>query len=307
MKKYHPYCVKYIAVHILLLAFNAKLNANYPNIETLKSISIQNAKIKALRNDVSRSIYIVKSNKDSNLLPELRFYKYKVRKYDSFWRILSTTSLNIDTLATCNALSSPMDIYPGKEIYISNMRGIIYKTKRNESIDEIARKYKIDKKYIYNVNRINKGNKSHLFIPCAKISNLEKSLFMGVGFKFPLKRGKRTSNFGRRKDPFNNRNQFHSGIDIACPMRSRIYAARSGKVFFIGRKGGYGLLVIIKHPHNYYSYYGHLSKILVQKGKDIKRGSVIALSGNSGRTTGPHLHFEIRKGDKPINPGILLK
>ena len=148
---------------------------------------------------------------------------------------------------------------------------------------------------------------SYLFIPCAAFSNTERSLFLGVGFQFPLKKGRRTSKFGLRRDPFNNKIKFHNGIDLATPIGSKVFAARSGKVFFTGYKGGYGLLVILKHSHDYYSYYGHLSKVITKRGVEVKRGDVVALSGNTGRSTGPHLHFEVRRRSKPINPGILIR
>ena len=84
-------------------------------------------------------------------------------------------------------------------------------------------------------------------------------------------------------------------------------AARDGRVIFTGFQGGYGNLVVIQHEHGYRSYYGHLSRPLVKVGDRVKHGAVIARSGNTGRTTGPHLHFEVRRGRMAVNPGILLK
>ena len=110
------------------------------------------------------------------------------------------------------------------------------------------------------------------------------------------------------ENPFNRkRMQFHSGVDIACRMRTKVFAARDGKVIFAGYKGGYGRLVIVKHEHGYHTYYGHLSKTIVKPGQKVPRGKLIALSGNTGRTTGPHLHFEVRKRGRPVNPGTLLR
>ncbi len=301
MKKYTG-----IIIIIFIITSNA-LFAIKERFKTLESLNFRNVHIKSLRKDISKSISITKGKRNPKLLPELKFYKYKIKKDDTFWKILTKTSLNIDTLITVNSLSSPMDISSGKTIFIPNMRGIIHKVKKRESIADISRKYEIDPSYICKINKITDKKKTHVFIPCARVSKIERSLFLGVGFANPLKSGRRTSNFGRRIDPFNKKLQFHKGIDIACPVGSRIYAAREGKVFFAGYKGGYGKLVIIKHKHGYYSYYGHLSRFKKKKGSHVKRGELIALSGNSGRSTGPHLHFEIRKKNKPINPGILLR
>jgi murein DD-endopeptidase MepM/ murein hydrolase activator NlpD len=76
---------------------------------------------------------------------------------------------------------------------------------------------------------------------------------------------------------------------------------------FSGIEGGYGKLVVIEHEYGYRSFYGHLSRPLVKPGDAVKRGAVIALSGNTGRTTGPHLHFEVRRGGTAVHPGVLIK
>jgi len=307
MKTYKKYITTILIIALVFL-INPQISANSPHIKIIKNLKIHNSKLKLLKKDIKKSLSIIKGKKNPSLLPYLQFLKYRVTGHDNFWLILSKTSLDIDTLMTVNSLSSPRDISPGKTIIIPNMRGIIHKTKKNESINKISKRYRIKEEYIYKVNKITIGKiKKYLFIPCARISNLERSFFMGVGFAYPLKKGVQSSNFGCRKDPFNKTTQFHTGIDIACPIGSKVSAARSGKIIFTGTKGGYGLLVIIKHEYNYYSYYGHLSKIFKRRGAHIRRGELIAFSGNSGRTTGPHLHFEIRKNLKPINPGILLR
>ena len=277
------------------------------NLIDLKNIQLSNQQIKNLREAIRKTIYVTKSRRDPETLPELIFYQYRVKKGDNFWKILSRTSQNIDTLMTINSLSCPKDIYPGKIIYIPNMRGIVTHNSNGKSLEEISGEYRIDKKYLSKINNLSKGMKTYLFIPNARVSNLERSLFIGTGFASPLKKGRRSSGFGKRFDPFNKKLTFHSGIDIACPVGSKVYASRSGQVTYTGFNGNYGLLVIIKHSHNYYSYYGHLSSIKVKKGSLVKRGKVIALSGNTGRSTGPHLHFEVRKKTRPVNPGILLR
>jgi murein DD-endopeptidase MepM/ murein hydrolase activator NlpD len=278
------------------------------SFETLKSIEVQDETIKSIRKDIRNTIIVIKKRKMPDNLPELKFYKYKVKQNDNFWKILSKTSLNIDTLSAVNSLPSPLDVIPGKEIFLSNMRGVIHKVNANDTIEDISQKYNIGKEYICKVNKIidNKINKEYLFIPSGEFSNMERSLFLGTGFASPLKQYTRTSTFGRRIDPFNKKFGFHTGLDLACPVGSNVYAARKGKVIFSGYEGGYGLLLILKHEHGYSSYYGHLKKILQKEGDTVERGSLIGISGDSGRSTGPHLHFEVRKQTRPINPGLLL-
>lgn len=92
--------------------------------------------------------------------------------------------------------------------------------------------------------------------------------------------------------------KFHHGIDLGVRPRTRVYAARSGKVIRAGWYGGYGNVVVIKHDEDYTTRYGHLSKIRVKVGQRVTPQQIIGLSGSSGHATGPHLHFEIRwKGD----------
>jgi len=114
--------------------------------------------------------------------------------------------------------------------------------------------------------------------------------------------GRISDRFGYREDPFRKNKQFHSGIDIAAPYGSDIRAAGTGRVVFAGRKGGYGNLVIIDHGYGIKTYYAHASKLLVKEGQRVGKGEVIAKVGSTGRSTGPHLHFEIRINDVPIDP-----
>ncbi len=296
-----------ILISAIILLIPHGIFAVKENFKTLEKLNVQDPLLKSIRKQIRKSIRVTKSGMNPEQLPELKFTKYRVKKNDTFWKIISKTSQNIDTLSTVNSLSTPEDIVPGRIIYIPNMRGVIYDVKRNESLAEISRNFKVDSKYICQVNKIDGAIKKHIFIPCGQLSNTERSLFLGIGFVKPLKLGYKSSKFGIRKDPINKKMRFHNGLDIACPMGSKVYAARSGKITFTGYKGGYGKLVIVKHSHGYLSYYGHLSKIKKKKGDSIKRGELIALSGNTGRTTGPHLHFEIRKKKRPVNPEKLLR
>ena len=100
--------------------------------------------------------------------------------------------------------------------------------------------------------------------------------------------------------------QFHKGVDIAAPMGTDVYCAAQGKVIFAGQKSGYGNCVIIEHGNGLATLYGHLSKILVDANQQVKIGDVIAKVGNTGRSTGPHLHYEVRKNNTPINPKLFL-
>jgi murein DD-endopeptidase MepM/ murein hydrolase activator NlpD len=98
----------------------------------------------------------------------------------------------------------------------------------------------------------------------------------------------------------------HDGIDISAPEGTAIHAASEGTVIFAGEQSGYGSIVILKHEGGIVTLYAHASKLLVDEGARVRRGDPIARVGQTGRTTGPHLHFEVRDGTRPRNPLLYL-
>jgi murein DD-endopeptidase MepM/ murein hydrolase activator NlpD len=100
--------------------------------------------------------------------------------------------------------------------------------------------------------------------------------------------------------------QFHKGLDIAVAFGSDVRAAAAGTVIFSGQKGGYGNCVIVSHGNGLATLYGHLSQLIVKANEKVKVGEVIAKSGNSGRSTGPHLHYEVHKNNTPVNPKLFM-
>ncbi len=111
-----------------------------------------------------------------------------------------------------------------------------------------------------------------------------------------------TSEYGLRPNPFGAGMEFHNGMDFQVPIGTPVRATADGVVASAAPRAGYGLCVVIDHAFGYSSLFGHLSKVLVQPGQKIRRGEVIALSGNSGRSTGPHLHYSLFYGDKTVDP-----
>ncbi len=117
-----------------------------------------------------------------------------------------------------------------------------------------------------------------------------------------------TSHFGERLDPFNGEGAFHAGVDISCPYGEPVHAAADGIVMEANQEHtGYGRVVVIDHGFGVTTWYGHLSRFTVPEGMQVKRGDVIGYAGVSGRTTGPHLHYEDRIKDAPVNPMRYLR
>jgi murein DD-endopeptidase MepM/ murein hydrolase activator NlpD len=116
-----------------------------------------------------------------------------------------------------------------------------------------------------------------------------------------------TGSFGERIDPFNGEGAFHTGVDISAAYGQAVIAPADGAVAFAGESGGYGRLVILEHGQGISTRYGHLASFAVAEGQRVRRGDVIGYVGRSGRTTGPHLHYEVRIQDVPVNPHKYLR
>lgn len=119
--------------------------------------------------------------------------------------------------------------------------------------------------------------------------------------------GRIGSSFGEREDPFNGEGAFHSGIDIDAPYGTAVRAAGDGNVTAASAEAGYGREIMLDHGHDVETLYGHLSSIAVLPGEHVTRGQVIGYVGESGRATGPHLHYEVRVHNVPVNPYKYLR
>ncbi|RPJ77018.1 MAG: hypothetical protein EHM24_00960 [Acidobacteria bacterium] len=111
-----------------------------------------------------------------------------------------------------------------------------------------------------------------------------------------------SSGFGLRRDPFNGGERFHAGVDIAAPAGRQVPAVAAGQVSFAGTAAGYGNLIVIEHADGTSTRYAHLADVSVRKGEAVEAGRTIGTVGSTGRSTGPHLHFELRQNGRPVNP-----
>ena len=140
-----------------------------------------------------------------------------------------------------------------------------------------------------------------LFMTWKKLDNLEQGV-IAIPSVQPVAKLNFTSNFGIRSDPFRGTAAMHAGVDIPGPTGTPIYATADGIVSHAGKQGGYGNLVEVNHGKGIATRYGHLSRIMVSDNTRVTRGQLIGLMGSTGRSTGPHLHYEVRIDGHAVNP-----
>ncbi|MDR2137019.1 MAG: LysM peptidoglycan-binding domain-containing M23 family metallopeptidase [Synergistaceae bacterium] len=254
---------------------------------------------------------------------------YVVAAGDSLWSIANSQNLEVDTLVGSNVFKNSSVLHPGAVLRIPNQDGIFYKLKKGDKIENVAKRYQVA------VDKIRKANPtmdlvslkidSEIFLPGArpeavteprvaeKKSNPSKNTKekgsvqkASRSFRWPVM-GKINSPFGWRRHPITRRKDFHTGIDIKAGRGTVINGSREGKVAYSGWMGGYGKVVVVEHSGGQSTLYAHCSSLLVKQGAKISVGQNIARVGSTGRATGPHLHFEVRNGNSPVNPLSYLR
>ncbi|MBA3438771.1 MAG: peptidoglycan DD-metalloendopeptidase family protein [Pyrinomonadaceae bacterium] len=136
-------------------------------------------------------------------------------------------------------------------------------------------------------------------VPAAELNSLHP--IQPISMQLPVQ-GRITSQFGTRRDPLNGSHKHHQGMDIAAPLGTPIGAAATGTVIFAGRQGGYGNTVVIEHADGKRTRYAHAQQLYVTPGDHVRGGQTIATVGSTGRSTGPHLHFEVLENNQHIDP-----
>lgn len=238
------------------------------------------------------------------------YTNYKVRNGDTVSAIISRFGLrNMGTLLAVNGIDNARRIHSGQTLRIPSMDGIVHTVARGDSLALIAKRYAIPITAILDANDLQASTLvagQKLFIPGASLSTMDLRRALGELFVYPIK-GRLTSRFGYRKDPFTGVRTFHTGIDLAAPTGTAIKATLDGKVATTGYSTVYGNYVIITHESGYQSLYGHMSSISVKRGQQIVQGGLIGRVGNTGYSTGPHLHFSVYKNGKMVDPFTVLK
>jgi murein DD-endopeptidase MepM/ murein hydrolase activator NlpD len=244
---------------------------------------------------------------------------YTIRSGDSLSKIASRHGIKASTLASANDLSANDTLSVGKVLKVPPADGVYVKVRAGESLSHLATRYGLKASAIQEANGIANPRSLRegqtLFLPGAEPQAVSREarrergdfkqasrgligdLGRAVGKKFiwPTA-GKVSSYFGERDG------RQHHGVDIPRPKGSPIHAAKAGTVIAAGWNGDYGKCVDISHGNGVVTRYAHCSKITVKTGDTVSKGELIGLVGETGRASGPHLHYEVRIGGRPVNP-----
>ncbi len=229
--------------------------------------------------------------------------QHLVQKGETLSEIAQKYKVPLKSIIQANSIKSAHRIQIGKTLRIPGnafgLSEILYQVKPGDTLIGIARLHNVEWKVLQKINGI--SSPRYLQIGTEIRIPHDGSLGFISPLRVPLVV---TSKYGYRPHPVTGRYQFHKGIDFRAATGTRVYASKGGRVIFAGRKGGYGKIIGIEHEGNFTTWYGHLSRIKVKTGQTVNTGKVIGLSGNTGISTGPHLHFEIRykgRSEKPTN------
>jgi len=244
----------------------------------------------------------------AGLYPELTYTSYRIRKGDMIGVIAERFGLTQDTLISINNIRQTRRIQIGEYIKVPSMPGILYTTKKDgETVASVAEKYQVSAQKTAAVNHLHEQGAlaagTSLFVPDAFMDWVTRQEINGDLFRRPLRaRYYVSSNFGWRRSPFTGKRTFHNGVDMASPAWTPVYAALAGTVTAAGFHSVYGNYVIVTHHSGYRTLYGHMVGIKARKGQSVDTRTVLGWVGNTGLSTGPHLHFSVFKYGSAVNP-----
>jgi murein DD-endopeptidase MepM/ murein hydrolase activator NlpD len=252
-------------------------------------------------NDAAVSEEIVMPEPEDKLV---KYSVYEVKKGDTLSEIADDFDVSLDTLISINGFTSAKSLKPNQLLKVPDQSGIIYVAAKASTVEEIAESYNISPDRIIDANGLLSENISSgrpLFLPDVRLPAAQLREIAGTLFQWPV-RGRLTSWFGWRKDPFTGRRSFHNAVDIAAPYGSAIAAPMDGRVIETAYSPILGKYVMMSHSGGWKTLYGHMSEILVKEGQYVSQGRTLGRIGTTGYSTGPHVHFEVIKNGVLVNP-----
>jgi len=222
--------------------------------------------------------------------------------------VAAELGVSVSNLLASNRLFGGSQLQPGRVLYASQ-EGVVHTIQRGQTLTDISLTYAVPVETLTSENGLTVSSTifagDRILVPGVTATFWDDVVRLSNGvpsrFIWPLE-GEVVSTFGWRIHPVLENRHHHDGIDIDVPEGTVVHATAGGEVYYYGEQPGYGNVLVIEHAGGYYTMYGHLASAIVSPGRYVEMGQEIAFSGNTGISSGPHLHFEIRNGEFPIDP-----
>jgi murein DD-endopeptidase MepM/ murein hydrolase activator NlpD len=252
----------------------------------------------------------VENEAPHELLVTFQWDQYKVKRGDSVSVIAKIYGVSVGAIIASNEIRNARQLQEGALLRIPNIDGIPYTVKNGDSLSRISASFNVPLEVILDVNDIRSDNiraGETIFIPGARMNDMDLRLSLGELFIYPVLSRIVTSSYGMRKDPINGQLSFHTGIDLRGNTGATVMAAMDGVVSVASENWLYGKYIILSHSNGFKTLYAHLNSISVKMGDRVSQGRKIGEVGNTGYSTGPHLHFSVYdKNGKYVNPLELI-
>ena len=234
--------------------------------------------------------------------------RHTVSDGETVSEVAAEMGVSVANVLASNRLFGGGQLQPGRVLYASR-DGVVHIIQRGQTLTDISVSYSVPVETLTSANGITTSSTIYagdrILIPDVTTTFWDDVVRLSKGtssrFIWPLE-GEVVSTFGWRVHPVLENRHHHDGIDLDVSEGTIVHAAAGGEVYYYGGQPGYGNVLVIEHADGYVTMYGHLSSALVTPGRYVEMGQEIALSGNTGISSGPHLHFEIRNGEFPIDP-----
>lgn len=273
----------------------------YPRIESLLP---GDPNLKQLQQDIA---YYYRQAHSRRELPPLGIYLYQVTDSDTLFGLAARFNLPYESLATLNHLSRKEDLSAGQTLMVPSMPGLFLPSPPTGELERFLRSWREmpakEEAYHFLTPR---GEEEFLFLPGERFHQIERAFFLGILFRSPLPAGKLSSDYGWRISPITGNEHFHNGIDLAAPRGTEVFPAREGSVIAVGRDSVYGNYIALSHEGGYSTFYGHLDSTSVELNQTVTSTMIIGRVGDTGLSTGPHLHFELRNPNGSFDPESFL-
>jgi murein DD-endopeptidase MepM/ murein hydrolase activator NlpD len=246
---------------------------------------------------------------EPGILPSLDLFAYVQRKGEDLFSLNARLGLRYDTLASLNGAGSKDAFSDSGQVLIPSQDGLFVNDPPRGDLEAmvLGTRLSAGKQPVSLQVWGSEGWRKVSFFPDESFTQVERAYFLQILYRNPVDKGRITSLYGWRSDPFTGGREFHGGLDIGAADGTPVHAAREGTVEDVAESEPLGRYVVVTHPGGYQTIYGHLSAIGVTIGQRVSTGFILGAVGHTGRATGPHLHFEVRTRAGTRDPLQLIR